>query len=177
MQLTFLCNCHRTKNPRIRRYRTDTGSGFLDTHYSVVRIFPATLGAIPREHNASSLSRSLPWERSGLLANSVCFVSKCVLWCFAVLCGVLRVFCGCFVVFRKCFLKNSVLRCFADVLKLFCNVLDVFCDFFGRHFLSERKMHSTVLRCIAQSVFCSFCAFCIIVGLFCAVLKLFYEKR
>jgi len=38
LQLTFLCNCHSTKNPRIRGYRTDTG--FLDTHYSVVRIFP-----------------------------------------------------------------------------------------------------------------------------------------
>ena len=38
-------------------------------------------------------------ERSGLLANSVCFVSKCVLWCFAV-------FCGCFA---------AVLWCFASV--------------------------------------------------------------
>jgi len=67
-------------------------------------------------------------ERSGLLANSVCFVSKCVLWCFAVFCGVLlRVFCGCFVVFCECVLKNSVLRCFADVLQY---VLDVFCECF-----------------------------------------------
>ena len=45
-----------------------------------------------------------------MLANSVCFVSKYVLGCFAVFCRVLRVFCGCFVVFCECFLKNSVLR-------------------------------------------------------------------
>jgi len=63
-------------------------------------------------------------ERSGLLANSVCFVSKCVLWCFAV-------FCGCFVVFCKCFLKNSVLRCFVDVLQCFGRVLRfIFVDIF-----------------------------------------------
>jgi len=60
--------------------------------------------------------------------------------CFAV-------FCGCFAMFWTCF-------------------ANVFC----RHFMSERKMHSTVLRCIAQSAFCSFCAFCILCGLFCAVL-------
>jgi len=110
-------------------------------------------------------------EQSGLLANSVCFVSKCVLRCFAVFCGVLREFCGCFVVFCECFLKNSVLQqCFA-----FCGCFAMFCwtcfaNVFCRHFLSERKMHSTVLRCIAQSVFCSFCAVCILLGLFCAVL-------
>ena len=46
-------------------------------------------------------------ERSGLLANLVCFVSKCVLWCFAV-------FCGCFA---------GVLRCFAGVLWCFASVL------------------------------------------------------
>jgi len=68
----------------------------------------------------------LPRERSGLLANSVCFVSKCVLWCFVMFCGVLWVFCGCFVVFCKCFLKNSVLRCFAEVLQCFGRVLRMF---------------------------------------------------
>jgi len=108
-------------------------------------------------------------ERSGLLANSVCFVSKSVLWCFAMFCGVLRVFCGCFVVFCKCFRKTvfcGVLRCFADVLQCFGRVLRMFLC----HFPSERKTHSTVLRCIAQSVFCLFCAFCIFFGQFCAVL-------
>ena len=65
-------------------------------------------------------------ERSGLLANSVCFVSKYVLWCFALFCGVLWVFCGCFVVFCECFLKNSVLRCFVDVLQCFGRVLRMF---------------------------------------------------
>ena len=87
--------------------------------------------------------------------------------CFVVFCGVVWVFCGCFVVFCECFLKNSVLQGFADVLQCFGRVLWMF---FVRHFLSERKMHGTVLRCIAQSVFCSFCAFCILFGLFCAVL-------
>jgi len=48
--------------------------------------------------------------RAGLLANSGCFVSKCVLWCFKVFCGVLRVFCGVFA---------GVLRCFASVLRYF----------------------------------------------------------
>ena len=66
-------------------------------------------------------------ERSGLLANSVCFVSKSVLWCSAMFCGVLRVFCGCFAVFCECFTKNSVLRCFADVLlQCFGRVLRMF---------------------------------------------------
>ena len=46
---------------------------------------------------------------------------------------------------------------------MFCNMFwTCFANVFFRHFLSERKMHSTVLRCIAQSVFCSFCAFCIL---------------
>jgi len=99
-------------------------------------------------------------ERSGLLANSVCFVSKSVLWCFAV-------FCGCFVVFCACFLKNSVFAVFCGCFAMFWTC---FANVFCRHFLSERKTHSTVLRYIAQRVFCSFCAFCIFVGLFCAVL-------
>jgi len=41
--------------------------------------------------------------RAGLLANSGCFVSKCVLWCFVVFCGCFVVFCGCFAVFCECF--------------------------------------------------------------------------
>ena len=90
-------------------------------------------------------------ERSGLLANSVCFVSKCVLWYFAV-------FCGCFA---------GVLWC-----RMFCNVLDVFCDF-CQNFLSERKMHSTVLRCIAHAYFVRFVRF--VYFLVCFVL--FCEKR
>jgi len=65
-------------------------------------------------------------ERSGLLANLVCFVSKSVLWCFAVFCGVLRVFCGCFVVFCECFKKKQCFAVFCGVLRMFCNVLDVF---------------------------------------------------
>ena len=35
---------------------------------------------------------------------------------------------------------------------------------------SHSSATNTVLRCIAQSVFCLFCAFCILFGLFCAVL-------
>jgi len=95
-----------------------------------------------------------------------------------VFCGVLR----CFAVFYGCF--AGVLRCFASVFKktvfcgvlpmfLFCNVLDVFCECFCRHFLSERKMHSTVLRCIAQStkrILFVLCVLYILFGLFCAVL-------
>ena len=38
-----------------------------------------------------------------LLANSGCFVSKCVLWCFVVFCGCFVMFCGCFAVFCECF--------------------------------------------------------------------------
>ena len=41
--------------------------------------------------------------RAGLLANSGCFVSKCVLWCFVVFCGCFVMFCGCFAVFCECF--------------------------------------------------------------------------
>ena len=66
------------------------------------------------------------WERSGLLANSVCFVSKCVLWCFAVC---FAVFCGCFAGILWYFAsvkKKSVLRCFADVLQFFGRVLQMF---------------------------------------------------
>ena len=44
-----------------------------------------------------------PRARAGLLANSGCFVSKCVLWCFVVFCGCFVVFCGCFAVFCECF--------------------------------------------------------------------------
>jgi len=51
--------------------------------------------------------------RAGLLANSGCFVSKCVLWCFVVFCGVLRVFCG--------------------VLRVFCGVLRVFRSICTKH--------------------------------------------
>ena len=77
-----------------------------------------------------------------------------------VFCGVLRVF-----FFKQCF--AVFWRCFAMFWTCFANV-------FCRHFLSVRKTHSTVLRCIAQSVFCSFGAFCIFVGLFWSV---FCEKR
>ena len=102
-------------------------------------------------------------ERSGLSANLVCFVSKSVLWCFALFRGVLRVFCGVLQVFfeKQCFAVFC--GCFAMFWTCFANV-------FCRHFLSERKTHSTVLRCIAQSVFCSFCAFCIFFGMFWSVL-------
>ena len=41
--------------------------------------------------------------RAGLLANSACVVSKCVLWCFVVFCGCFVMFCGCFVMFCGCF--------------------------------------------------------------------------
>jgi len=80
--------------------------------------------------------------------------------CFVVFCGVLKnsfaVFCGCFVVFCECFSKNSVLRCFAVFWGCFAMFWTYFANVFCRHFLSvsERKTHSTVLRCIAQSVFC-----------------------
>ena len=70
-------------------------------------------------------------ERSGLLANSVCFVSKSVLWCFAMFCGVLRVFCGCFAVFCECFTKNSVLRCFV----VFCGCFAMFWTCFANVFV------------------------------------------
>jgi len=52
------------------------------------------------------LIHSVYRPRAGLLANSGCFVSKCVLWCFVVFCGVLRCFvvcCGCYAVFCECF--------------------------------------------------------------------------
>jgi len=81
-------------------------------------------------------------ERSGLLANSVCFVSLCVLWCSAV-------FCGCFAGVLWCFLRFFCKKKqFFGVLRVFCNLMDVFCECFLSHFLSERKMHSTALRCI-----------------------------
>ena len=62
-------------------------------------------------------------ERCGLLANSVCFVSKCVLWCFAV-------FCGCFAGVLWCFASGFKKTVFCGVLQMFCNVLDVFCECF-----------------------------------------------
>jgi len=114
-------------------------------------------------------------ERSGLLANSVCFViSKCVLRCFAV-------FCGCFAgvlsrgtfwnhsgVLRVFFVKNSVLRCFAGVLS---QLLDVFCEcLLCEPFLSlsERKMCSIVLRCIRTKRIL-LCVLCVYLYIFCAV--------
>jgi len=51
--------------------------------------------------------------RAGLLANSGCFVIKCVLWC---VCGVLRVFCDVLRVFLRCF--ASVLRYFHKTHKI-----------------------------------------------------------
>jgi len=48
-------------------------------------------------------ARAGPRARAGLLANSGCFVSKCVLWCFVVFCGCFVMFCGCFAVFCECF--------------------------------------------------------------------------
>ena len=47
------------------------------------------------------------WARAGLLANSGCFVSKCVLWCFAGVCDVLRVFCGVLRVFCSISTKHT----------------------------------------------------------------------
>ena len=112
----------------------------------------------PSSHTPTMYVMSSHRERSGLLVNSVCFVSKCVLcfvvfcgvlWCFA---GVLRVFCGVLRVFKKTVF--CVLRC---CLRMFCNnVLDVFCVFFFLdilHFLSERKMHSTVLGAVLHKAY------------------------
>ena len=65
-------------------------------------------------------------ERSGLLANSVCFVRKSVLWC---VCNVLRCFAGVLRCFASVFRKTvfcGVLRCFADVLHCFGRVLRMF---------------------------------------------------
>ena len=91
-----------------------------------------------------------------------------VLRCFA---GVLRVFCG----VLRVFFEEQCFAVFCGVLRMFCKLFwTCFANVFCRHFLSERKTHSTVLRCIAQSVFCSFGAFCIFVGLFWSV---FCEKR
>ena len=89
--------------------------------------------------------------RAGLLANSGCFVSKCVLWCFVV-------FCGCFVVFCGC---------------VFCGVLRVFYSISTKHTKHPKniekhwkiqKTHNTLVYCgsfpraqnfdcIAQSTF------------------------
>ena len=88
-------------------------------------------------------------------------------------CGVLRgfaVFCGCFAGVLWCFASVFEKQCFAVFCGCFAMFWTCFANVFFRHFLSERKMHSTVLRRIAQSVFCSFCAFCILFDLFCAVL-------
>ena len=72
--------------------------------------------------------------RAGLLANSGCFVSKCILWCFVVFCGVLRVFCG--------------------VLQVFCGVLRVFCSISTKHtkhpkniekYRKTQKTHNTLV--------------------------------
>ena len=71
-----------------------------------------------------------------MLANSGCFVSKCVLWCFEKFCGVLRVFC--------------------DVLRVFCGVLRVFCSISTKHtkhpkniekHWKTRKTHNTLVYC------------------------------
>jgi len=162
--------------PRAHRYGTDPAQ--LRAAPPAATHAAPRCGAVPSAPACSPTTTAFPHgsdfrERSGLLANSVCFVSKSVLWCFAMFCGVLQVFCGCFAVFCKCFSKNSVLRCFAVSCECFAMFWTCFANVFcsrHRHFLSERKTHSTVLRCIAQSVFCSFCAFCIFFGLFCAVL-------
>jgi len=91
---------------------------YLSSHFFQIHYIPLYL----------TVSR----ERSDLLANSVCFVSKCVLWCFAVFCGCFAGVLRCFASV-ECFLKNSVLRCFA-----FCGCfatfwtcfVNVFCDIF-----------------------------------------------
>jgi len=59
------------------------------------------------------------WEQSGLLANSVCVVSKCVLWSFAVFCKCFKktVFCGVWRFAGRC---ATFLTCFANVfLRIF----------------------------------------------------------
>ena len=146
-----------------------TGDGPGDSR--PLRVDPTVAGLLGERAaiTGDGMGDSTPRERSGLLSNSVCFVSKSVLWCFAMFCGVLRVFCGCFVVFCECISKNSVLRCFAVFCGCFAMFWTCFANFFCRRFLSGKKTHSTVLRFIAQSVFCSFCAVCIFLGLFCAV--------
>ena len=71
-----------------------------------------------------------------MLANSGCFVSKCVSWCFVVFCGCFVMFCGCFV---------------------FCGVLRVFCSISTKHTKKTRKTSKntgkqkklTIRSCIA----------------------------
>jgi len=73
----------------------------------------------------------------------MCFVVFCgVLRCFA---GVLRVFCGVLQVFFE-------KQCFAVFCGCFAMFWTCFAYFFFRHFLSERKMHSTVLRCCTKRI-------------------------
>jgi len=86
-------------------------------------------------------------------------------------CGVLWVFCECFasVFFKTVFCH--VLRVFGNVLRVF-----VFCNCFLQtfsHFLSERKMRSTVLRialynCTKKAYFV--CCFRFVYFLICLVL-------
>ena len=56
-----------------------------------------------RERSLRQSRRPHLRARAGLLANSGCFVSKCVLWCFVVFCGCFVMFCGCSAVFCECF--------------------------------------------------------------------------
>jgi len=58
-------------------------------------------------------------------------------------------FCGCFAVFcvLRVFFFKTVL-CGVFVLRVFCDFLDMFCKKNCGNFLSETKMHSSVLRCI-----------------------------
>jgi len=92
------------------------------------------------------------------------------------------VYCGCFAGALRCsaifFKKNSVLRCFAGVLNFLLGRVLRFANVFCRHFImSERQMHSTVLRCIAQSV--QFVRFvrCLFFFLCCAVFVLCFVKN
>jgi len=74
-----------------------------------------------------------------------------VLRCFAVFCVFLRVLCGCFVVFCECFFEK---QCFAVFCGCFAKCVGhVLRVFYCRHFLSERKVNSTVLRCMLHKAY------------------------
>ena len=94
--------------------------------------------------------------------------------CFAVFCGVLR-FAGVLRVFCSVLRVLLKKQCFAVFCGCFAMFWTCFANVFCRHFLSERKMHSTVLRCIAQSTKHILFVFCILYTLFWSVLCCFWK--
>jgi len=132
-------------NIHMHTYIQISGSCFVDLVLCDVVI------AVPRGCLHGWVSR----ERSGLLANSFFFVCSLFVWCFA---GAL----WCCVGVACVFLKTVFCECFAMCWACFANVV-------CRHFLSDRKMHSTFLRCTSRSVFCSFFCVVYICGVYCAV--------